>query len=320
MAASNVLEAQVRFVEATPNEVAAITHLLTEQGEAAPGAGASQGGAALQSAGAKLVGVLFVVAAAAGGLGDVAHKPAAGNGGHHGGAGHRSVRATHGARRRRVEGLNVYRLEKGYRAWGLVFRGEPDVVGDERAVDLVDWLLKNPLDEAIHASVLENKVDGSPLADGAGAVEGDGTAVDLGGVIEEASGRKLMGSITLPALRKELAGHRQAMNDETLPQAERDDAERRLKVLVNAYSSGGVVAEGAAQAVERVRKAIGGLIEGLKRANRADGQPNATLRGFGEHLEEYLWRRSRGARGRAVTSGRAGCFIYEPPPGVVWRG
>jgi hypothetical protein len=65
-----------------------------------------------------------------------------------------------------VEASNVYRLRLGHKAWTLVIQGKRDVLGDERAVHLVDYLLKNPPDEAIHGSVLENCVDGSPRAFG----------------------------------------------------------------------------------------------------------------------------------------------------------
>ena len=226
------------------------------------------------------------------------------------------------------EGANVYRLWKGDGWWNLVFQGERDVIDHDRGVELIEYLLKHPPDEAIHASALESLVDGSPLADGAGAIEVDahgsgngdgGGEVALGGVIEEGAGKKLMGSITLPALRAELTGHRKAMEDTTLPQEERDDAKRKLNELLQAHLRGGKVGGAAGRAVDRVRKAIKGKIDEWKELERSKGKPNKAVQAFAAHLEQYLWLPSMGGRGRAGASGRPGCFIYERPAGVVWK-
>jgi len=103
-----------------------------------------------------------------------------------------------------TEGPNVYRLGRGYKCWHLVYQGKWEYLADERAVVLVEYLLKHPLEDPIHASDLENRVDGNPLADGAGGIErgeGDrgGSGSDgVGGVILEGAGKKLMGGEGLP--------------------------------------------------------------------------------------------------------------------------
>jgi ribosome modulation factor len=171
-------------------------------------------------------------------------------------------------------------------------------------------------------------VDGRPLIDGAGAIEvdghpngnGDGDGeMALGGVIQEGAGKKLMGTITLPALKAELAGHRKAMEDPLLPQDERDDARQKLNELLRAHQRGGKMAGAAGRAADRVRKAIKAKIDGWKKLERTKGKPNKVVQAFAAHLEQHLWLPSMGGRGRAGASGRPGCFTYEPPSGVVWR-
>jgi hypothetical protein len=219
----------------------------------------------------------------------------------------------------------IYRLWKGDGWLNLVFHGEQDVIKDDRAAELIDYLLKNPPAEGLHASVLESLVDGRPLAEAAGAIEvegngaggGDGVA-DVGGVVEEGAGKKLMGGITLPALKEKLAELKGFMADKTLPQEEREAAEKEWRGLVRAYARGGKLGGQAGRSVDRVRKAIKAKIEELKGAEKADGKPNEVLRAFGAHLEQHLWLPSMGGKGRSGASVRAGCFIYEPPAGVVW--
>ncbi len=54
----------------------------------------------------------------------------------------------------------------------------------------------------------------------------------------------------------------------------------------------------------------------------AEGKPDAVLQAFALHLYEHLLIPSGQGCGRAgkwVASVPAGCFTYEPPPGVVWK-
>jgi len=60
----------------------------------------------------------------------------------------------------------------------------------------------------------------------------------------------------------------------------------------------------------------------LAAAVDAEGRPDAVLRAFALHLQEYLLAPSGrgGAHTRKQTlSGFAGCFTYQPPRGVVWE-
>jgi len=220
------------------------------------------------------------------------------------------------------EGPNVYRLGKGYKAWHLVFQGKPEVLADERAVHLVEYLLKQRPEDGIHASVLETRVDGNPVADGFAGVEIDGRSeeveLSVGGPIQEGAGKKLMGGESVLLTRK-VAELSEAIADETMPEYEREQARVELSELFSAKGRGGKMVGGAEKAADRVRKAIRSLIDELKAAEVTKGKANLVLRAFGEHLERYLWLPSRGGPGRIGASCRPGCYTYEAPPGVTWR-
>jgi len=219
------------------------------------------------------------------------------------------------------ENDTVYRLAMGHKVWNLVFQGQREVMADERAIRLVEYLLKNPPDEAIHASVLENHVDGSPVIAGMGGIErqtGGGLECLVGGVVQEATGKKLMGNAGV-LLKKKLQELRADADNETLPASEREAAREEIAELLQANARGGKLKGEAEQSVERVRKAIKRFIGELRKAEISKGKPNAVLRAFGDHLEQHLWIPSMGRKGRTGASGRPGCFIYEPPAGVTWK-
>ena len=88
----------------------------------------------------------------------------------------------------------TYRLRRSLKNWRLIFKGDEEFLPDERGVALIEYLLKNPPDEPIHATVLEVAVDGNPVVDGFPDGENGMTNTGgLGGVIQEASGMKLSG-------------------------------------------------------------------------------------------------------------------------------
>ena len=59
----------------------------------------------------------------------------------------------------------------------------------------------------------------------------------------------------------------------------------------------------------------------LAEAVEAQGEPHPVLQAFGRHLREHLMtpsgRDGDHRKARALSS-FAGCYTYEPPPGVVW--
>lgn len=224
------------------------------------------------------------------------------------------------------EAKDVFRLGRGYKVWNLVFAGKHEVLADERAVNLIEYLLKHPPENPIHASELEIHVDGNPLLDGLGGIgqaEENGkvpvAVSSVGGVIEEATGRKLTGKDTLPALRAELAELNATIEDDTLPANEREEAREKLSLLAKARSSGGKFVDSSSRAADRVRKQIKTFIKELMAAEITRGKPNLVLRAFGKHLENHLWLPSVGMKNRLGATGKPGCYTYDPPQGIRWR-
>ena len=227
---------------------------------------------------------------------------------------------------REDEANDVFRLGYGYKMWSLVFAGKFEPLPDERAVNLIEYLLKHPPETPIHAAELENKVDGNPLLDGVGGIgqaEENGNVPvavgSVGGVLVEATGRKLAGKDTLPALRAQLAELRATVADDTLPEDEREEAQEKLSNLLKAKSRGGKFVDGSSRAADRVRKQIKTFIEELKVWGNKRGKPNLVLQAFGKHLEENLWLPSVGTKNRLGAVGKAGCWTYTRPKGVRWR-
>jgi hypothetical protein len=202
---------------------------------------------------------------------------------------------------------NSYRLVKDYKVWRLVFQGEEAALIDERAVCIVDYLLKNPPDEPIHGTELEVKVDGAPVANG-----------EVGGVVQEAAGAKLNNGDN-KLLKDKLRELRAKIDDEDVSELERGEAQEELDQLLSAAaklrSNGGQ----AGKAAERIRKALRRFIDELKAAERRPGEPHQVLRDFGKHLEDCIWLPSVGGKNRVGAIGKPGCFTYVAPDGVVWR-
>jgi hypothetical protein len=197
-----------------------------------------------------------------------------------------------------------YHLQKTLGVWNIIFNGiNLPPIPESRGMNLIANLLGDPPEVPIHATVLENRVDGSPVV--------EGLDNPVGGVIQEASGAKLTGPQG-EILKRELAELRQTRDDTALPQTERDEADARIKELLRADSKAGKFAGAAEHSVDRVRKAISGTIKKLKESD------HTACKDFGSHLEKHIWIPSMGLRGRVGASGSPGCFTYEPPDEIVW--
>ena len=77
----------------------------------------------------------------------------------------------------------------------------------------------------------------------------------------------------------------------------------------------------AGRCVRAVAVAIQRFHGRLAKAVDREGRPHPVLQGFGRHLREHLLipsGRGGGHGGARASWSGAGCFTYEPPPGVVW--
>lgn len=203
----------------------------------------------------------------------------------------------------------LYRLRKGHGVWSLVFDGMEGVIEDCRAMTLLNHLLKHPRDEAMHAVELEAVVAGHGAGD-----------ADREAVVQEGSGGRLnAGSNTI--LKQKLRELKEAIDDDTLPESERDKAQAEFDELLRAAGRGGKMADAATRAAERVGKALKRLQRDLAGAETKPGEPNIVLRAFGEHVRKHVLvpsLRYAGLRGKRSAGRKAGSFIYERPPDVTW--
>jgi len=224
-----------------------------------------------------------------------------------------------------------YSLRKGLGCWELVFAGRKGLIDDERGVQIVAYLLRNPPVEPVHAVPLETKVWAREWVDSAmpgkkpeprDESEASDDAVEDEEMDFEASGAKLDEGENM-LLKKKFRELLEIIEDMTLPQTERDAAQLELdEIHASLDGAAGRVVDGAAKAAVRVRKAIKRLHTKLANASDENHEPNMVLRDFADHILTYLiipssrFNRGKGSRNRA---GVAGTFIYEPPTDVVWK-
>jgi hypothetical protein len=217
-----------------------------------------------------------------------------------------------------------YALRKGLGCWELVFAGRKATINDGRGVHIVAYLLRNPPPERLHAMDLEKLV----WAQGFVGEKAAHLATEAAAELEEChlTVRTEPGGMTRSAddnelLKREVRELLAIVRDDTLPAAEREEAQDKLDEISRAMSGSKGISRDAAQSVERVRKAILRLHEQLACAKDERQEPHEVLLAFGEHVRKYLivpsarFTRSKTSRNQA---GVAGTFTYEPPPGVKW--
>ena len=214
----------------------------------------------------------------------------------------------------------VYLLRKYGEIWHLVFGGRPGFISDDRAMQLVAYLLLHPSTEPMHAVPLAGKVwprvwDDWPLS--SDEAEEAGMAVQ-----PQSSGAQLnKGENYL--LKKRFRELLEIIGDATLHAAEREAAQVELDELDAALDGvAGRTLDNAAKTAERMRKLISRLHRKLAEATDENNQPHLALREFAEHLRRHLMipsSRYGGGRGTRNRAGVAGTFVYEPPPEVVWN-
>ncbi len=217
-----------------------------------------------------------------------------------------------------------YSLRKGLGCWELVLDGRRATVDDVRGVHIVAYLLRNPPPERIHAVDLEKLV----WAQGFVGETSSPLATESAAELDEQhlTVRSEPSSMTRSADDNELLKRKvrellDIIRDETLPAAEREDAQDKLDEISRAMSGSKGISRDAAQAVERVRKSILRLHEQLAIARDEHQQPHEVLRALGEHIRKFVivpsarFTKSKTSRNQA---GVAGTFTYEPPPGVKW--
>ena len=205
-----------------------------------------------------------------------------------------------------------YALRRGVACWALVFEGREAIFKHELGALYVAHLLLNPPTEPLHAVALALKARSR-------AVQPAGP-----GEVPQKRSLGLEDAARVRALWRRQRVLEGIVADEDEIEAVKTEALRELEEVTETLrTSPWLSRHGAERCANVVAVAIKRFHARLAGAVDAEGKPDEVLRGFALHLREYLLVPSgRGgayAKEQAVP-GCAGCFIYQPPKGVVWEG
>ena len=203
-----------------------------------------------------------------------------------------------------------YALRREADTWEVTLGGRPATFKHELGGLYVAYLLLHPSREPIHGVALALHAR-EKLGQSASPVE----------VLEQ----RLMGLEHAAAVRALWRHQRELeriLRDRLEIEPVKAEAQRELEEITeHLRQSPWLSHRGAERCAQAVAVAIRRFHAHLAGAVDAEGKPDAVLRAFALHLHEYLLVPSgRGgayARTQAVSE-FAGCFIYQPPPGVVW--
>ena len=203
-----------------------------------------------------------------------------------------------------------YALRRGRGFWELTFEDEHAFFKHEQGVLYVGWLLLHPPPAPLHALALAleaRKLAGQP-----------GSADDI---IEQRS-LGLDDAETIRALRRKQRSLEAVLGDAREIEPVKAEARRELDDIADYLRKNSWRSRDSAQkCVRAVSMAIQRLHIHLARARNAEGSHHPVLQAFARHLYEHLlFPSGRGRRpgGMRAAGALAGCFTYEPPPGVVW--
>ena len=211
---------------------------------------------------------------------------------------------------RNHRGGRQYALCRGVGFWELTFEGRHAIFKHEQGALYVVWLLLHPPPEPLHALALAleaRSIDGQP----GGADE----------IIQQRS-LGLDDAETIRRLRRQQRKLEAVLEDLREIEPVKAEARRELEQIADFLRQNSWRSRDSAQkCVRAVSMAIQRLHTHLARARNAEGRPHPVLQAFARHLCDHLLIPSgRGRRpgGVRVAATLAGCFTYEPPPGVVW--
>ena len=221
-----------------------------------------------------------------------------------------------------ISSVARYSLRKGLRAWDLVFDGAPAVLRHEQGIVYVAWLLGHPSVEPVHAlQVIANTHSVSNAIRKSVEISAPAVSTPHARIQERALGMDDLESIRLLRRKERELEAILASEDEAEPV--KAEALRELDQIARQQRHHWRRSEDHAQkSVRAVRRAIIRFYSRLQKATNPEGGPHPVLGPFAEHLDRHLLipsARYSGLRGSFARSGRVGCFIYEPPAGVIWE-
>ena len=205
-----------------------------------------------------------------------------------------------------------YALRRGLGFWELTFEGRRAVFKHEQGALYVGCLLLDPPAEPIYAVALALK-----------ARKLSGQAPEEAELIQERN----LGLDDAEAVRKLRRKQREleaVLDDELAIEPVKAEARReREEILEFLRKHSWRTRDNAERCVRAVAVAIKRFHARLGNAVDTEGRQHPVLQGFARHLWDHLLvpsGRGGGHGGTRAGWAGAGCFTYEPPAGVVWKG
>ncbi len=231
------------------------------------------------------------------------------------------------SRRTQINRAPRYALRKGLGFWELTFEGRHAILKHQQGLYYVAWLLTHPAREPIHGLALTLKAAAlygrrRGLDELPDPLTGELALIGQEAWLQERS-LGFDDLETAGALRRKQLALEALLDDKSQIEPVHQEALRELEAIYKFQAKNPCRTTDAAQkAVRAVRMAINRLQLHLAKSVDAAGNPHPLFRPFAAHLDRHLLAPSAGyARRRLHThlgSSFPGCFIYEPPTGVVW--
>ena len=203
-------------------------------------------------------------------------------------------------------------LRRGLGFWELTFAGRQAIFKHELGALYVACLLLDPPSEPIHAVALALK-----------ARKMNGQSPDEAELIQERN-LGLDDAEAVRNLRRKQRELEAVLENELAIEPVKAEARReRVEILEFLRNNSCRTRDNAGRCVRAVAVAIKRFHALLAKAVDAEGRPHPVLQGFARHLREHLLipsGRGGGHGGARASWSGAGCFTYEPPPGVMWDG
>ena len=206
------------------------------------------------------------------------------------------------------------------------FDGREALFKHEQGATYVAYLLLNPPAEPIHALDLCARLNGAER-NGSGIAElvdptgGEVKQLDAGARLQE-RGLALEDAETMRAVLRTQEQLEALLEDEDRTEPEKQEAQRELIALYDYEKKHSCkIRDNAGKAADAVGRAMKRFYAHLAGAVDGNGGPHPVLRAFAEHIREHVLvpsGRCCGRGGPRPNAGVAGCFMYQPPTGVVW--
>lgn len=216
-----------------------------------------------------------------------------------------------------------FSLIRGADCWIVTFEGQSFPVADQMGMDYVSYLLRNPPSEPMHALTLAASAELRP-ADSLSTVTDSNTgqqiAVEAGATLQQLNLSR-DDQNRLVNLRRRYGSLMKELDDPQLTETERNEAEIELeKVNSEMHSITRTTRDETAKKTDAMRRSIKRLCDKLRSIPSSESTAKPASR-FADFIETQITNPSTrfGRTLRSKQAGHAaGCFIYEPPPGVVW--